>query len=537
VHIAYHQWIHVLTAGLLLTGCTSKDKNAQPAPSAQATAPAPKPPSPPVVSAPSGFHLHEGLPVGFKLDGKLEEWKLPPSVLLGASNQVAGKSKVTSPDDLSATLWLALGPEGLAVAGEVRDDHVRIASGLDQRNDDHVELWLALPQPKLPPIAVSDPFGEHEITAETCAEQLAACEDCLAWRKAQLKHREKLLAAFTLQYGLLSRGVARYGPRDIPGPSHYEPMDGGYRFEALIPTEHLPRTSEAPLRHLKVRVDLIDNDEGQGKLETRVSSTSSHKRGGPAAFHAVTLATPLRFGPWPELLERAMKQNEGDSYQPGPLVGGDGIQAWVNVPHHTSICPSESSDISPDAISIDLFHVKEVGKLGDVELLSIPAQGWMVSRRGQAVLDTQVTSDRVWRRVEAPLALELKGTIAEDEFQVAPRAPGLYILRAKRDIASPPLGTGQCGVCPSLGLSLVKMDAQGRFSPPEALETTTTHGESIAWKASPDLSRIEVFVDYDEAPHTLVLRYTLDPQTGGYTKESFERPSEEEPAASGDSSP
>ncbi|WP_375767751.1 hypothetical protein NR798_39690 [Archangium gephyra] len=499
MRIAYHRWRHALAAGLLLAGCTST-RNA-------------KPSRTPAVSVPSGFHLHEGLPAGFKVDGKLAEWKLSPSVLLGASTQVAGESKVTSPDDLSATLWLALGTEGLAVAGEVRDDHVQLATELEQRDGDHVELWLALPRPKMPPMATADQFGEHEITAWTCAEELASCEDCLAWREAQAEHREALMAAFTVQYGLLSGSVVRYGPKDTAGSIHFERIDGGYRFEALIPTSALPRTSEAPLRNLKLRVDLIDNDEGQDELETRLSSAS----------HAVMLATPLRFGAWPELLERALKENEGDSYQPGPAVRT--LQAWVNVPHHTGVCPSVPEDMSPEVLDIDLSQVKPVGRFGDVELLSLPEQGWLVSRRGQAVLDTQVTSNRVWRRVEA--ALELGEDIGDDEFRIAPRAPGLSILRTKRDIASPPLGTGACGVCPSLEMSLVKMDARGRFSQPEELKRTFTYGESIAWEASPDLSRIEVFVDYDKAPHKLVLRYTLDPQTGGYTKESFERPSEE----------
>jgi hypothetical protein len=174
-------------------------------------------------------------------------------------------------------------------------------------------------------------------------------------------------------------------------------------------------------------------------------------------------------------------------------------------------------------VDIDLSQVKSVAKLGDVELLTLPAQAdwtgstalWMVSRRGQAVLDTQV--------------------IGNNELRVTPRAPGLYILRVHEGTQSA-LGTGACGACPEVDLTLVKMDAQGRFSKPETLEPAYSQGENITWEASPDLSRIEVFTDYDEAPHKLVLRFTLDPKTGGYTKESFEPPSGEEGVA-GDTTP
>jgi hypothetical protein len=259
-----------------------------------------------------GFRLHEGLPAGFQVDGKLDEWKQPPSALLGAASQVAGKSKVSSAKDLSARVWLALGPEGLAVAGEVHDDRVQLSTKPEHIHEDHVELWLALPQPALPPIAFINQFGEHEVP------DLAACESeellrsdnpesCRTWWKEQVARRKQLVGAFTLQYGLLSGSVVRYGPKDTVGSIHYEPMEGGYRFEALIPPDAFPRTAEAPLRHLQVLVDLVDNDEGPGKLETFLSSSPRRKFGDPSTFHAVKLTRPLRFGAWPELFERAWR--------------------------------------------------------------------------------------------------------------------------------------------------------------------------------------------------------------------------------------
>ena len=126
----------------------------------------------PASPAPSDdFRLHPGLPAGFVADGKLDEWKLPPSATLGAASQVAGNSKVASPDDFSAKVWAALGPEGLAVAGEVRDERVLFPEKPGDLSADHVEVWLALPQPVMPPIAFVNQFGEQPLpTAAACSD-------------------------------------------------------------------------------------------------------------------------------------------------------------------------------------------------------------------------------------------------------------------------------------------------------------------------------------------------------------------------------
>jgi hypothetical protein len=61
------------------------------------------------------------------------------------------------------------------------------------------------------------------------------------------------------------------------------------------------------------------------------------------------------------------------------------------------------------------------------------------------------------------------------------------------------------------------------------LEGTYSQGESITWEATPDLSRIEAFVQrFDDAPRQLTVRYTWNPKTVRYDEEKFERPSVEE---------
>jgi hypothetical protein len=463
------------------------------------------------------LRLQEGLPAGFKVDGKLDEWKQPPSVTLDAASQVAGKSKVSSPQDLSAQLWVALGPEGLAVAGEVHDDHVQLSASPAEVNNDHVEVWLALPQPKMPPIAFVNQFGDHELpTAAACDNKEEVQGDpvaCRRWREQQVDHRKQLVRAFTVQYGLMSSGVVRFDQKGAVGSAHYEPMAGGYRFEALIPLAAFPRSAEAPLRTLKVLVDLVDSDEGTGKQESFLSSSKTRRFGDPSTFHAVKLAQPLHFGAWPELLERAVKENEKSSVQPAP--DAHVVEVWANPAVGYQYSPEQ---LSPAQVQLDLSKEKIHGKLGDVEVLTVPAHVnevgsydyWLISRRGKALLDVQAS-----------------GTT---QLRVAPKPPGLHILEVSEGPRSA-LGTGECGSCAELSFSLTKMDAQGHFSKPEPMEGASSQGEELTWTATPDLSRIEASHEAEEGtPRHLAVRYTWNAKKGSYTQENFKQPSGQDSA-------
>jgi hypothetical protein len=466
-------------------------------------------------TASQGLRLHEGLPSGFKVDGKLEEWKAPASATLGADSQVAGNAKVSSPEDVSAKVWVALGPEGLAVAGEVRDDRVNLSTKPEHVNNDHVEVWLALPQPTMPPLAFVNQFGEHALpTAEACENNEAISEgtpaDCRKWWKKQVEHRKQLVRPFLAQYGLMSGSLVRFGQKGSVGSVRYESIQGGYRFEALIPPSAFPRSAEAPLRNLKVLVDLVDNDEGKGKLETFLSSSKGRRFGDASTFHALTLSKPLRFGTWPELLERALKANESSSYQPAP--DAHTLEVWLNPAVGYQYSPEAPS---PRAVKVDLSQVEPQASLEDVEVLTLPAQVdvtggieyWTVSRRDKTLLDAQNGGTRVLLTTQRP--------------------PGLHILRVTEGTQSL-LGTGACGGCPQVTFHLVKMNAQGRFSEPEELEGSYSQGEKLDWEVSPDLSRIEAFVHWKEdEPKQLSIRHTWNAKAGRYDTERFERPADE----------
>ena len=466
-------------------------------------------------AAGSAVQLQEGLPAGFQADGKLEEWKQPPSLTLGAANQVAGAMKVASPADLSAKGWMAVDAQGLAIAGEVLDDKVQL-TGPKDINADHVEVWLALPQPKLPPLAFLNHLDEQRVAKEAdCAK--ASPEDpakCKAWWKQQTARRKQMLADLVAQYGLTPRGVVRYGLNGTVGQARYEPMPGGYRFEAFIPASAFPRTAQAPLKDVRFLVDLVDSDEGGAKQETFLSSSPKRKFADASTFHATALKKPLRFGKWPELLERALKAQPGASYAPGP--DADALQVWVNPVQGYQYVPEAPS---PDVVQVDLGTVKSLGKVGEVELVSVPAVAddfggvsrWLVSRKGQTVLHTQ--------------------DVGRDEVKVTQRAPGMHVLQVYEGTSSP-TGSGACGACPVVYFTHFTMDGQGKFSKPEGLENTGSRmGYPVAWTVDEALTRIEAF-DMEEddegkkGPKRLYVRHTFDAKTGKYTSETFPAPEE-----------
>jgi hypothetical protein len=420
----------------------------------------------------AGLRVREGLPEGFQVDGQLDEWTEPPSLIAGGD----GAGKKDSPRTPSVRLWLAIDSGGLAVAGEVRDARAPSSGDL-------AEVGLQLPPPTMPPLAFVDQFREHPVPTEgDCPrkppKKTAACE---AWWRKQTALRQQLQDALVARYTLRPEGVVRSGHPGTVGTAHHAPFPGGYRFEARIPAAAFPRTAQAPLGELSVRVDVAEATAG--------------------GTQPVRLSKPLRFGRWPELLERALASQPGASYQPGPEA--DALEVWVNPARAYQYSPVAPS---PAVVRVDLTQVKEVAAVGDVRLVSVPAEvnrrgavdHWLVSHRGQTVLDVR--------------------NIGGDTLRVAPGARGARLLQVYEG-PSNPMGTGTCGECPRVSFQHFTLDAAGRFS--EAVRLKGAGGATerpVAWTASEDLSHIEAF-EVKPAPlgRHLAVRHTLDPATGRYT--------------------
>ena len=105
--IRLRPWI-LMIAGLLLTVMVSfnamtLDPSMEPAPS---------------------LKLIEDHPHKYTVDGNLNEWNMPPSIILDKKNQVIGKERIKDYSDYRATVWVSIDNQGLLIAGTVQDSSV-----------------------------------------------------------------------------------------------------------------------------------------------------------------------------------------------------------------------------------------------------------------------------------------------------------------------------------------------------------------------------------------------------------------------------
>lgn len=401
-------------------------------------------------AGPSPLRAAGEIPGGMKIDGELTEWTSnPATVLLGPESQVAGPARADSPKDFSARVWIAWSDAGLAVAGEVTDDAVRFASGpAPNSTADHVEIWLSLPPPRMPPIAYVNQFAEETIAGpEACRtnERIDDVKACETWFAAQVKLRARLERAFTRQYLVSPAGVAETWSTAKDGA----PLAGlaccartravvkagspGWRFEILIPPEDFPPTGQLPLRDARVLVDIADADEGTAKLESFFSSSPARKFGKPETFHSVPLPAPRSFDAVPPLLADLMKARPATAYQPGTPVP----RAWAfeNRPRGYQYQPEEPS---PAVTAFTLGKMKPIAESPELRVYETPIGIRAVKR------------EKVAGTIRAP------GRIVG---QVVRR--GHVHLLFHDESTMHPLGTGACGACPLHVLTMIGIDDEG----------------------------------------------------------------------------
>lgn len=440
------------------------------------------------------------LPKGFSLDGTVSEWTGTPTYTLGAGNQIAGADKVKNANDFAAKVWLAQDSSGIYVAGDVTDDAVLFPQNNDQLiKSDHVEFWLSLPSAAMPPIGYANQFGDFEVSSPAACEGTGEniIEDpagCKKWWQEQKTRRDKMQRLFNYQYGLTSLGVSElYGSLVTPelfknvnkrvritekGPTassvKFTKTATGYSFEGFIALDDFPASAEWPLKNAKVVVDIVDNDTGNTKQETFLSSTPKRKFGDANTFDAFTLDSSI-----------IGKAAVAPDTQPAVMGFLLGQQALSN--------PSPTEGSKPDFPSFFYYPVssKNNNILPEAFVFHNPAQGYQYSPTEPSPDIMRIPLGKLPERLrlgdvtiyESPFIvglgspynalLSIKGgkivgqyPMADMDFkQVAPFNDGsgaLFWLLYEGPMSR--LGAGQCGACPSTEYTLVSVDKTGKFT-------------------------------------------------------------------------
>lgn len=399
----------------------------------------------------------ESLPAGLAVDGDLKEWTAKPSATLGPANQTAGPVKLALPADFSATVWVAISKEGLAVAGKVTDDKVRFPEGANVVNADHAELWVALPAAPMPPLAFANQFGEIEVPDLESCETLEDIEDpdaCRVWVKEQRRRRQSLEKLFVRQYLFTPAGVAESwsttGKDDkAPEPPQksccaaskavVKAAPGGWVFEAKIAADDFPATGQVPLADLALLVDLVDADDQVEKLESFVSTSARRKLGRTTTFNTVTLREPLKWETDPPLLASFAKGHDV-FYFPGKAVSG--AFSFDNVPVGYQYAPQQPSPVVKEMTVAST----PVTKLGDISVYwtESPHGHTLYSLRGGNVLDGLSLDGELVANVKR------SGT---DTHQ--------FLIKSEGTVSA--LGTGACGACPLHSVTVISLEKSGTF--------------------------------------------------------------------------
>jgi hypothetical protein len=425
------------------------------------------------------IRAYAGPPV---LDGDLSEWTDAPRWTLTKANQVAGRQKVTGDTDLSARIWLEFTADGLFVAGDVRDDRVILAAHANDITGDHPEIWLSLPAPALPPMGFANQFGDVAVlSAAACdgaegSDLVGVDRDaCKAWFAEQGPWRSALLRMFTHQYMLVPTVAEVWASQGRAGVPTHEigrasssvliPVDGGYRFEALIGLADFPATVGAQITEARVMIDLVDSDrdgpQDNGPNQESFLSTSARRRmGDPTTFDRLTF-TPIEI-PTTAVAASVLAGNLSSAVRfPGvPDIAWD----LQNVPVGYQYTPTEPS---PSAVRYDL-RPRLLARHGGVDVVLAPVGGGVNSfteawtlRGGAIVAHAPFNHSRIARV-----------GVSGDVLRLIFRDEGMYSA----------LGTGACGACRVDDVGVLDVRSDGRIQMSElafVYESTFDLGDGL----------------------------------------------------------
>jgi hypothetical protein len=413
-----------------------------------------------------------------------------------------------SPQAHPGNVWLRSSEEGLDIWGKVEAD----ANGFrwprqksEMLSSDHIEIWLAAsPDVLMPAIAWGNQFGVTKLdSVKDCnsetdmrGDDVAGKKNCERWYAEQVQYRQYLGRLFTRQWliaggenpiqavifedfattayaGLNANLFHRNLPEvlrakeedglvgeftvdsrqetrhDAAGHPYPEGHQTGYRFHVFIPYAAFPPTQQLKLSELYLMVDVFAAAP-DGRAMGEYSSTSAARVwGNPSTFNHVSLAQPRIF----QVTPCGEDLDQDDLY-------GENYRSW--------------------------FFPTQPGKeatLHSTFALINPAGGYMYEPGG--VSPTVTAATYFWKKLAdgatvcGPHLMWRKGaTVQRSKFEVEERyfeakalPDGWSLIRSgPATWTHSPFGSGACGSCEVMGLSMYAVSPQGEIV--QALDIT-----------------------------------------------------------------
>jgi hypothetical protein len=447
----------------------------------------------------TSLNLIEGFPDNYNVDGNLNEWSMPPSIILDRKNQVIGKEPIKDNNDYPATLWVSINTRGLLIAGKVQDSSVLFPKNdREILNSDHFEVWISFVKADMPPLGFKNQFGMKEITASDTQWN--------TWFSLQTKRRKILDRVFTRQFMISSLGIEEaywkqaaavsfsdqtdpekpvertYGEifshrKTLPeAKAVYKINPKGYTFESFIPADEFPASHEYPISHMKLLIDGIDCDQNNPRAARFMSSSLKREFGKPDTFNKMLLKNPLKYPSAYSLMGSTIHWGPSYFYFPGGKA--QSIYAFVNRALGYQYEPEAAS---PEILTMNL-NQKPVIVNQDLELYLIPYDidteiGRLIYKLA-AMKDQKIISSYEFRGRYAYLYIG-----PEDPSFIKPaiiyKRNNLVHILFQADEARTTLGTGQGGADPAVVFRTESLPRRLRHKSRRASSAIRRHGEAV----------------------------------------------------------
>jgi hypothetical protein len=350
-------------------------------------------------------------------------------------------------------VWAAQGQNGIVVYGKVegiRPQWARFPNEMSTRT--HVNLWFgATPDVPMPEIGWRNQFGDANCEEYEKRENRGRnAEDCATWAARQALYRNQLRRLFVREWQLAPRvsnetfataafrealgfatdfesgALRKMEPKGTP---FMESQEGSaFQLEIVVPWEAFPPVSSLELSEIYLVVEIAEGD-------TILASTRpARKQDDPSSFDKFVLSKPVvsRITSCKYPLE-------------GSILSRKYVPAWYYLTANGSIA--------------DTFVLANlpVGYRYDPEGLS-PIPVW-THRFEKDIGNGNVVCGPELRYLAGKMVWESDEQIDEQESRFRRLADGSYHLRSGPIWGTrSPLGTGRCGACATLSVSVFHLE-------------------------------------------------------------------------------
>ena len=385
---------------------------------------------------------------------------------------------------------------------------------------DHVELWLAdIEDVKLPPIGWGNQFGHSTIAnKKDCddnkndhlTQPISNPDECKKWFVNQLIFREDFKKLFVRQWQLAPNLVKEVyssttysnfpsytqeelkilKPTLYPSIKFSDNQDkGGYTFEINIPWGSLPPINRLNLKNLKFNVDVFNQSTKQPNNKVYSSIVGDHTYGDLSLYKVFTLTEPRQY------YITSCKYDLGEHYNyDEPVFSGQAvpyiipsqdlnINKAINIDNNTQgyQYDPDASSTSPTAYTLEYFE-KDINTK---EIACGPQLAY--------VKDSQII------KVNNPdYTMLLESVVQSKYLDVKHLNENEILIKSGPYTSYNYYGSGQCGICDRLSLSMTYIDLKKATSSIAFFNYSIIDENIVEFKLSSDWKKI---IQYEYGPN------------------------------------